>query len=162
MKRTSTRRVAAALALLFTVAACGHDSDRPTMTRAEAKQRTQDYIAQVLAAFPQPVTAAAGRENDGYCFKDDAVSEEDGRVNAVTEKTLPGVPLAKHAEYVAAFRSKAEALGFTSTGSGTSLYFTNKSNDFSASIMEIGDAERTLQIGFVSPCVWPDGTKPPG
>ncbi|MFF2039474.1 hypothetical protein ACFVVX_03535 [Kitasatospora sp. NPDC058170] len=154
------------LALALPLAACGGETDKPTMTRAEAKAQTESYVARAVGALPQPATPVAERDNDGYCFKNDAPSEYDGKVTAVTERKLPGVPPDRHPEYFTAFRSQVEAMGFklddASGGFDHALFFTNHANDFTATLTELGDGDRTLSVSFVSPCVWPDGTRPPG
>ncbi|MQS13724.1 hypothetical protein F7Q99_15965 [Streptomyces kaniharaensis] len=158
-------RLVTTITLVLAVAACGDDASGPTMTRAQAKAQTESYIAQVVASLPQPVTTMTENDSDSFCFKNDAPSEEDGRVNIDTERKLPGVPLERHPDYFAAFRSQVESMGFKPTPdsalSAPSLFFTNNSNNFNASMTELGDADRTLEITFTSPCVWPNGAKPP-
>lgn len=153
-----------AAGLLLTAAACGEDSDAPTMTQAQAKQRTADYMGQALADLPQPVATAGERENGTNCFRNDAPSEYDGRVVEVTERRLSGIPGDRQAEYVERLRTRIEAMGFRQDDSGalrTSAHFTNSTDQFTGSIDGIGSSYGTLVIGFSSPCVWPDGTKPP-
>ncbi|MFG2904488.1 hypothetical protein ACGF13_05410 [Kitasatospora sp. NPDC048286] len=134
------------------------------MTQAQAKQQTVDYMGQALAELPQPVTTASEREDGTNCFKNDAPSEYDGRVVEVTEKRLSGIPVDRQAEYVEHLRSRIESMGFQRDDSGalrTSAHFTNPTNKFAGSIDGIGSSYGTLVIGFFSPCVWPNGTKPP-
>ncbi|MFI9331122.1 hypothetical protein ACIGZJ_26730 [Kitasatospora sp. NPDC052868] len=155
---------AVVVVLALVLAGCSVESNRPTMTRAEAKAQTEEYVAQAVGAFPQPVTPVAERDNDGVCFKNDAPSEYDGKVTAVTARNLTGVPVDRHPEYFAAFRAQVEAMGFklndASADFDHALFFTNHANGFTASLIEIGDGQRTLNVGFASPCVWPEGTRP--
>ncbi|MFI9330067.1 hypothetical protein ACIGZJ_21270 [Kitasatospora sp. NPDC052868] len=148
----------------MTVAACGKDSDAPTMTQGQAKQQTADYAGQAITDLPQPVTTASERENGTNCFKNDAPSEYDGRVVEVTETRLSGIPADRQAEYVEHLRVRIESMGFQLDDPGalrTSAHFTNPTNKFTGSIDGIGSSYGTLVIGFSSPCVWPNGTKPP-
>ncbi|MFF2080930.1 hypothetical protein ACFVXG_39950 [Kitasatospora sp. NPDC058162] len=155
------KRATAAIALLCTLAACSHGSDEPTITRAQARQKTEVYFADVFAALPQPVTALSDRDDDGMCFKNDAPSEEDGRVMAVTSRYLRGIPADRHAATFDAFRDHLVKAGFEVTSSHRdAVFLKNPKDGFKASIDDGGDWTTTLTIGFVSPCVWPDGTPP--
>ncbi|MFE4514246.1 hypothetical protein ACFRMQ_08645 [Kitasatospora sp. NPDC056783] len=164
MSRHQAITATMAAALLLTITACGKDSDAPTMTRAQAKQQTVDYMGQALTDLPQPVATAGERENGTNCFKNDAPSEYDGQVVEVTERRVSGIPMDRQAEYVAHLRTRIESMGFQQDDSGalrTSAHFTNSANKFTGSIDGIGSSYGVLVIGFSSPCVWPDGTKPP-
>ncbi|MER7579726.1 hypothetical protein [Kitasatospora sp. NPDC097691] len=151
-----------AIAVLLTSTSCTTTDKGPTMTREQAKQKTEAYVADAFAALPQPVTTLPDRDDDGMCFKNDAPSEEDGRVMAVTSRYLRGIPADHHAATFDAFRDHLVKAGFTVTSSHRdAIFFTNPKDDFRASIDDGGDWSTTLTIGFVSPCVWPNGTKPP-
>ncbi|MFI6151543.1 hypothetical protein ACIBCA_02470 [Kitasatospora sp. NPDC051170] len=148
------------LALL--VAACGHPDDRPTITHDEAKRRTESYFTDTLAALPKPVTVVPDRDSDASCFKNDAPSEYDGRTEAVTSRYLRDVPADHRTALLDAFREHLLQAGFTVTSSDSrSILMHNPKDDFDGSIDAGGDWNTTLTMGFVSPCVWPDGTKPP-
>ncbi|AUY53819.1 hypothetical protein [Streptomyces sp. CB01881] len=154
------RFIAPVLALLAT--ACGPPDAKPTMTRDQAKQRTESYFTDTFAILPQPVNAVAERDGDATCFKDDAPSEKDGRVMAMTSRYLRGIPADHHAATFDAFREHLVQAGFNVTTSGPgSIFLENPKDGFGASIQDGGDWATTLTIGFGSPCVWPNGTKPP-
>ncbi|MEU4113554.1 hypothetical protein AB0F71_03550 [Kitasatospora sp. NPDC028055] len=151
-----------AVAVLLMATSCAGTDDSPTMTHEQAKQKTEAYFADVFAALPQPVTAVADRDSDGWCFKNDAPSEEDGRTMAVTSRYLRGIPADHHAATFDAFRDHLVKAGFKVTSShADAIFLKNPKDDFSATIDDGGDWSTTLHIAFVSPCVWPNGTKPP-
>ncbi|MFJ9845378.1 hypothetical protein ACIRYZ_34040 [Kitasatospora sp. NPDC101155] len=151
-----------AIAVLLTATSCAGTDDGPTMTHEQAKQKTESYFADAFAALPQPVTAVTDRDSDGMCFKNDAPSEEDGRTMAVTSRYLRGIPADHHAATFDAFRDHLVKAGFEVTSSHPdAIFLKNPKDGFRASIDDGGDWSTTLTIGFVSPCVWPNGTKPP-
>ncbi|MFI8456727.1 hypothetical protein [Kitasatospora sp. NPDC085464] len=161
---TAARLALPAVAVLLTSTSCtstGTEGD-PTITLEQAKQKTATYFTDAFAALPQPVTAVTDRDNGAYCFKDDAPSEEDGRMMAVTSRYLRGIPADHHAATFNAFRDHLTAAGFKVTSSRPdTISLENPKDGFTASIYDGGDWTTTLTIGFSSPCVWPNGTKPP-
>lgn len=162
--RRITRTIVVVL-LGVALAACGSDSDAPTMTQAEAKSRTEAYLAQVVAALPRPANPAPYRDDEAYCFEKDSASTRSGQVMAMTARKLPGIAVERHAEYFQAFRSTLESMGFQPE-KGTEevtggAYFVNPTTRFYAALTESGDTDRTFTLSFTSPCVWPDGTRPP-
>lgn len=159
--RSGVLRTAVPLLALL-LGACGHPDDRPTITHDEAKQRTESYFADALAALPKPVTVAPDRDYDASCFKNDAPSERDGRTIAVTSRYLRDVPADHRTALLDAFREHLLQAGFTVTSSDApSVLMKNPKDGFHASIDAGGDWNTSLTMGFTSPCVWPNGTKPP-
>ncbi|MFD8749558.1 hypothetical protein ACFV0O_01025 [Kitasatospora sp. NPDC059577] len=80
----------------------------------------------------------------------------------VTSDFLRGIPADRHGAVFDAFRAHMLKAGFEVTSSSSdAVFFKNPKDGFTASIDDGGDWTTTLTIGFVSPCVWPNGTKPP-
>ncbi|MGW2870742.1 hypothetical protein [Kitasatospora sp. NPDC001225] len=157
----AVRSALSAGVVLLAATSCSGSADAP-LTSAQAKQKTDTYFTEIFLAFPKPISPVVDRDAEEKCFKKDAPSEPDGRVKAVTYRFLRDIPADHHDTIFDTFRGHLVVAGFKVTDSRPGvIVLTNPDNGFKASISDGDNWPTTLVVSFESPCVWPNGTKPP-
>lgn len=165
-KRLASPAIAAAISMLLLAGCSAADPDsQPTMTQSQATARIQQ-ILQGTGPFISPRPRLEIDKRDTYtgpCLEEPP-GHSDARVQISRAYVLQGVPKQANASVAAqvlhGWKSKGYKVSTFRTGTSSPQIHGTAGDNFLISLQS--NSQGQLTIGATSPCLWPDGTPPPG
>lgn len=133
-----------------------------TITKEQASQRVDDYLAQMVAVLLPPPRLELASAISGLC-KDPDDNGPQGRVDVGRTYWLRDIPRDRNRAFFDTLRRYWADRGYRVLGdqSGPSPFVSveNPQDGFRMGIQESSQGD--LSLGASSPCVWPNGTPAP-
>jgi hypothetical protein len=135
----------------------------PTITIQEAADRVERHIRDVTGAIPGARLEPVGRPLTVPCGGI-VGGPEDGRAYASRAYFVRDVTAQRNDATFDAVIDYWAANGYSvdTTASEQGIVRATAPDGTQVDVQESTDDTRTLSLGAASPCVWPDGTPPPG